>query len=127
MDGSRRSAHGNTYFSGFGVVKRIVFFDTLLENLAPKEIEAVLAHEIGHFKLKHIVKRIVVMFAASLAFLALLGYLKTADLVLYRPWLRAVAGGRQRRRGFAAVRNDPTGFLLPNVAADFAWLAQARI
>jgi STE24 endopeptidase len=77
MDGSKRSAHGNAYFSGFGAAKRIVFFDTLLERLAPHEIEAVLAHELGHFKLKHIVKRIVVMFAASLGFLALLGYLKT--------------------------------------------------
>lgn len=77
MDGSKRSAHGNAYFSGFGAAKRIVFFDTLLARLAPQEIEAVLAHELGHFKLKHIVKRIIVMFAISLAFLALLGYLKT--------------------------------------------------
>jgi len=77
MDGSKRSAHGNAYFSGFGAAKRIVFFDTLLARLAPQEIEAVLAHELGHFKLKHIVKRIVVMFAMSLALLALLGYLKT--------------------------------------------------
>lgn len=76
MDGSRRSAHGNAYFSGFGAGKRIVFFDTLLARLSPHEIEAVLAHELGHFKLKHIVKRISVMFAVSLAFLALLGYLK---------------------------------------------------
>jgi STE24 endopeptidase len=76
MDGSKRSAHGNAYFSGFGANKRIVFFDTLLERLAPQEIEAVLAHELGHFKLKHIVKRIVVLFAISLGFLALLGYLK---------------------------------------------------
>ncbi|WP_395824959.1 M48 family metallopeptidase [Collimonas sp.] len=76
MDGSKRSAHGNAYFSGFGAGKRIVFFDTLLARLAPQEIEAVLAHELGHFKLKHIVKRIVVMFAISLAFMALLGYLK---------------------------------------------------
>jgi len=76
MDGSRRSAHGNAYFSGFGAAKRIVFFDTLLERLAPHEIEAVLAHELGHFKLKHIVKRVAVMFGVSLAFLALLGYLK---------------------------------------------------
>ena len=76
MDGSKRSAHGNAYFSGFGANKRIVFFDTLLARLAPQEIEAVLAHELGHFKLKHIVKRIVVMFAVSLAFLALLGFLK---------------------------------------------------
>ena len=76
MDGSKRSAHGNAYFSGFGSNKRIVFFDTLLSRLDPHEIEAVLAHELGHFKLRHIVKRIVVMFALSLAFLALLGYLK---------------------------------------------------
>jgi len=76
MDGSKRSAHGNAYFSGFGSNKRIVFFDTLLSRLEPHEIEAVLAHELGHFKLRHIVKRIVVMFALSLAFLALLGYLK---------------------------------------------------
>ena len=80
MDGSKRSAHGNAYFSGFGAAKRIVFFDTLLARLQPQEIEAVLAHELGHFKLKHIVKRIVVMFALSLGFLALLGYLKT------QPW-----------------------------------------
>ncbi|MFT5588016.1 MAG: STE24 endopeptidase [Bradyrhizobium sp.] len=76
MDGSKRSAHGNAYFSGFGAAKRIVFFDTLLSRLAPPEIEAVLAHELGHFKLKHIVKRIAMMFALSLGFLALLGYLK---------------------------------------------------
>ncbi|MRW94544.1 M48 family metalloprotease [Duganella sp. FT80W] len=80
MDGSKRSAHGNAYFSGFGAAKRIVFFDTLLARLQPQEIEAVLAHELGHFKLKHIVKRIAMMFALSLGFLALLGYLKT------QPW-----------------------------------------
>jgi STE24 endopeptidase len=77
MDGSKRSAHGNAYFSGFGGAKRIVFFDTLLARLTPPEVEAVLAHELGHFKLKHIVKRISVIFAVSLAFLALLGYLKS--------------------------------------------------
>ncbi|MBX9868881.1 MAG: M48 family metallopeptidase [Burkholderiaceae bacterium] len=76
MDGSKRSAHGNAYFSGFGANKRIVFFDTLLARLAASEIEAVLAHELGHFKLKHIVKRMAVMFLLSLGFLALLGYLK---------------------------------------------------
>ncbi|WP_312510753.1 M48 family metallopeptidase [Massilia sp.] len=76
MDGSKRSAHGNAYFSGFGRAKRIVFFDTLLSRLEPQEIEAVLAHELGHFKLRHIVKRVSVMFAMSLAFLALLGFLK---------------------------------------------------
>lgn len=76
MDGSKRSAHGNAYFSGFGASKRIVFFDTLIEKLAPQEIEAVLAHELGHFKKKHIVKRIILIFILSLGFLALLGYLK---------------------------------------------------
>jgi len=77
MDGSKRSAHGNAYFSGFGAAKRIVFFDTLLSRLAPQEIEAVLAHELGHFKLRHIIKRIVMMFTISLGMLALLGFLKT--------------------------------------------------
>jgi STE24 endopeptidase len=76
MDGSRRSAHGNAYFSGFGAAKRIVFFDTLLSRLAPNEIEAVLAHELGHFKLNHVIKRLAVMFVMSLGFLALLGWLK---------------------------------------------------
>lgn len=76
MDGSRRSAHGNAYFTGFGANKRIVFFDTLLSRLTPVQVEAVLAHELGHFKRKHIVKRIVVIFGLSLAFLALLGFLK---------------------------------------------------
>jgi STE24 endopeptidase len=76
MDGSRRSAHGNAYFSGFGAAKRIVFFDTLLARLAPSEIEAVLAHELGHFKLRHVIHRIVIVFTLSLGFLALLGYLK---------------------------------------------------
>lgn len=76
MDGSKRSAHSNAYFSGFGAKKRVVFFDTLLQRLSPAEVEAVLAHELGHFKLKHIIKRIVTLFALSLAFLAGLGYLK---------------------------------------------------
>jgi STE24 endopeptidase len=75
MDGSRRSAHGNAYFTGLGRAKRIVFFDTLVERLQPAEIEAVLAHELGHFKLRHIAKRMVFSFAASLLFLALLGWL----------------------------------------------------
>ncbi|MBP9673205.1 MAG: M48 family metallopeptidase, partial [Ottowia sp.] len=62
MDGSRRSAHANAYFTGFGAAKRVVFFDTLLEQLTPPEVEAVLAHELGHFKHKHIVKRIAGLF-----------------------------------------------------------------
>jgi STE24 endopeptidase len=75
MDGSRRSNHGNAYFTGFGKTKRIVFFDTLLSRLNPSEIEAVLAHELGHFKHRHVIKRIVISFAMSLAFLWMLGYL----------------------------------------------------
>ena len=75
MDGSRRSAHGNAYFTGLGAAKRVVFFDTLLDKLTPPEVEAVLAHELGHFKHRHISQRIVMMFAFSLAGLALLGWL----------------------------------------------------
>jgi STE24 endopeptidase len=75
MDGSKRSAHGNAYFTGFGRSKRIVFFDTLIDKLAPGEVEAVLAHELGHYKRRHIAKRIVVMSALSLALLWLLGQL----------------------------------------------------
>ncbi|ORC44646.1 peptidase M48 [Burkholderia sp. A27] len=76
MDGSRRSAHGNAYFTGFGAAKRIVFFDTLLARLSGSEIEAVLAHELGHFKRRHVIKRMLVTFAISLVMLALLGWLK---------------------------------------------------
>jgi STE24 endopeptidase len=75
MDGSKRSAHANAYFTGFGASKRVVFFDTLLKQLSPGEVDAVLAHELGHFKHKHVIKRIVGMFAMSLAGFALLGYL----------------------------------------------------
>lgn len=75
MDGSRRSAHGNAYFTGLGRAKRIVFFDTLVERLQPTEIEAVLAHELGHFKLRHIAKRLAFSFIASFGLLALLGWL----------------------------------------------------
>ena len=91
MDGSKRSAHGNAYFTGFGRAKRIVFFDTLLEKLAPQEIEAVLAHELGHFKHRHVIKRIALSGALSLAFLWLLGQL------IDQPWffagLNVGAGG----------------------------------
>ncbi len=73
MDGSRRSAHANAYFTGLGAAKRVVFFDTLLARLTPGEVEAVLAHELGHFKLRHVPKRMVTIFAVSLAALALLG------------------------------------------------------
>lgn len=86
MDGSRRSSHGNAYFTGLGSSKRIVFFDTLLAQLGPEQIEAVLAHELGHFKRHHIVKRIALMAVLSLALLALLAWLKQA------PWFYAALG-----------------------------------
>lgn len=75
MDGSKRSAHGNAYFTGFGASKRVVFYDTLLAKLSAPEVDAVLAHELGHFKHKHIVQRMVLMFAMSFAGFALLGWL----------------------------------------------------
>lgn len=80
MDGSTRSSHGNAYFTGFGAAKRIVFFDTLLDHLTPEEIEAVLAHELGHFRMKHVLQRIVLTFLLSLAALYLLGVL------IAQPW-----------------------------------------
>jgi STE24 endopeptidase len=75
MDGSKRSGHGNAYFTGFGSNKRIVFFDTLIKNLSGEEIEAVLAHELGHFKHRHVIKRMITMAGVSLLALALLGWL----------------------------------------------------
>jgi STE24 endopeptidase len=80
MDGSKRSRHSNAFFSGFGAAKRIVLFDTLIEKLQPQEIEAVLAHELGHFKRKHIVKGMLLSFVFSLLFFALLGTL------IDQPW-----------------------------------------
>jgi STE24 endopeptidase len=79
MDGSKRSNHGNAYFTGFGKTKRIVFFDTLLKRLQPEEVEAVLAHELGHFKHHHVIKRIILLFVMSLGFLAALGQLMQAE------------------------------------------------
>jgi STE24 endopeptidase len=106
MDGSRRSSHGNAFFTGFGRSKRIVFFDTLLTALAPEEIEAVLAHELGHFKLRHVLKRMLWMAGASLALLALLAWLMTS------PWFYQGLGvctrGRPSRR-----RTHP---VLPRIA-----------
>jgi STE24 endopeptidase len=86
MDGSRRSGHGNAYFTGLGRAKRVVFFDTLLARLDGEELEAVLAHELGHFKLRHIAKRIAWSAAASLVFLALLAWLAA------KPWFLAGLG-----------------------------------
>ena len=77
MDGSKRSAHGNAYFTGFGKTKRIVFFDTLLSRLQPEEVEAVLAHELGHFKRHHIIQRIALIFGMTLFLLFVLGQLMT--------------------------------------------------
>ena len=79
MDGSKRSSHGNAYFTGFGQAKRIVFFDTLLVRLAPAEVEAVLAHELGHFVHRHVLKRIALTFVMSLGFLWVLAQLMRAD------------------------------------------------
>jgi STE24 endopeptidase len=86
MDGSRRSAHANAYFTGLGAAKRVVFFDTLLARLTAGEVEAVLAHELGHFKLRHVPKRMAVIFALSLAALALLGWLSQ------QPWFYSGLG-----------------------------------
>ena len=93
MDGSRRSAHANAYFTGFGAAKRVVFYDTLLAKLSPGEVDAVLAHELGHFRHKHIVKRIAAMFGLSLVGFALLGWLAA------RTWFYTGLG----------VRPDPLG------------------
>jgi len=89
VDGSKRSGHGNAYFTGLGSNKRIVFFDTLLRQLDAEEIEAVLAHEVGHFKRKHIAKRIALMALVSLAGLGLLGWLIVA------PWFYSGLGVTQ--------------------------------
>ncbi|MFN0164394.1 MAG: M48 family metallopeptidase [Burkholderiales bacterium] len=86
MDGSKRSRHSNAFFSGFGAAKRIVLFDTLIHKLAPDEIEAVLAHELGHFRHRHIVKRIVVALTIGLVFFAILGVL------LSEPWFHQGLG-----------------------------------
>jgi STE24 endopeptidase len=102
MDGSRRSAHANAYFTGLGAAKRVVFFDTLLAKLTPGEVEAVLAHELGHFKHRHVLKRIVVMFGASLAGLALLGWLSS------QAWFYAGLGVQPNM----AAPNDALALLL---------------
>lgn len=102
MDGSKRSAHANAYFTGFGAAKRVVFYDTLLAKLSPGEVDAVLAHELGHFKHKHIVKRIVALFALSLVGFALLGWLAT------RSWFYTGLGVRPNLAG----PNDALALLL---------------
>ena len=102
MDGSKRSAHANAYFTGFGAAKRVVFYDTLLAKLSPGEVDAVLAHELGHFKHKHILKRIAGLFALSLAGFALLGYLS------HQAWFYFGLGVRPNLNG----PNDALALLL---------------
>ena len=102
MDGSKRSAHANAYFTGFGAAKRVVFYDTLLAKLSPGEVDAVLAHELGHFKHKHILKRIAGLFALSLAGFALLGWLSD------QPWFYTGLGVRPNLQG----PNDALALLL---------------
>jgi STE24 endopeptidase len=102
MDGSKRSAHANAYFTGFGAAKRVVFYDTLLSKLSPREVDAVLAHELGHFKHKHIIKRIVGLFALSLVGFGLLGWAST------QPWFYTGLGVRPNLPG----PNDALALLL---------------
>ena len=97
MDGSKRSNHGNAYFTGFGKTKRIVFFDTLLRRLEPVEVEAVLAHELGHFKNHHVIKRIALLFFLSLLFLATLGQLMSTD------WFYAGLGVNAQNTALALI------------------------
>ena len=111
MDGSRRSAHANAYFTGFGAAKRVVFYDTLLRQLAPGEVEAVLAHELGHFKHRHIVQRVVMMFAFSLAGFALLGWLST------RGWFYTGLGAIPNLSLDGSAPNDALALLLFMLAA----------
>ncbi|MBX3657536.1 MAG: M48 family metallopeptidase [Ramlibacter sp.] len=102
MDGSKRSAHANAYFTGFGAAKRVVFYDTLLARLSPGEVDAVLAHELGHFKHRHILQRMVSLFAMSLAGFALLGWLSAQS------WFYGGLGVRPNMAG----ANDALALLL---------------
>ncbi len=123
MDGSRRSAHANAYFTGFGASKRVVFYDTLLARLTPAEVDAVLAHELGHFKQRHILKRIISLFGLSLAGLALLGWLST------REWFFAGLGVTPNLQApndalallLFALAGPVFGFFITPV---FAWLSR---
>ena len=104
MDGSKRSAHANAYFTGFGAAKRVVFYDTLLARLSPAEVDAVLAHELGHFKHRHIVQRLAALFAISLAGFALLGWLSA------QAWFYTALGVRPNL--LATAPNDALALLL---------------
>jgi STE24 endopeptidase len=106
MDGSKRSGHANAYFTGFGASKRVVFYDTLLAKLSPAEVDAVLAHELGHFKHKHVIKRIIAMFAMSLAGFALLGWLST------QVWFYTGLGVMPNSGVYGGVPNNALALLL---------------
>ena len=97
MDGSRRSAHGNAFFSGFGSTKRIVLFDTLIERLQPAEVEAVLAHELGHFKLHHILKSMLIGGVVTFALLFVL------SVLVDKPWFYAGLGVESRSFAIALL------------------------
>jgi STE24 endopeptidase len=111
MDGSKRSSHGNAYFTGFGAAKRIVLFDTLVSRLAAPEVEAVLAHELGHFSRHHVWKRMFVGSALSLALLWILGWL------MPQPWFAASLGVRSASTAMALI-------LFFMVAPSFTFLLQ---
>jgi STE24 endopeptidase len=102
MDGSKRSAHANAYFTGFGASKRVVFYDTLIARLSPDEVDAVLAHELGHFRLKHIMKRIIATYVLSFVAFAVLGWLSS------RVWFYTGLGVRPNLEG----PNDALALLL---------------
>jgi STE24 endopeptidase len=104
MDGSKRSAHANAYFTGFGAAKRVVFYDTLLARLSAPEVDAVLAHELGHFRHRHVIKRIVSMFVLSLLAFALLGWLSG------QAWFYTALGVRPNM--VAGAPNDALALLL---------------
>ncbi len=127
MDGSRRSAHGNAYFTGLGRAKRIVFFDTLIERLLPPEIEAVLAHELGHFKLKHIAKRLAFSFLAQPG---RAGPARMADhsaLVFCGTWRRAIGRRSASGRRAGAVHAGAAGVHVRLCTAGEHHVAQARV
>jgi len=104
MDGSKRSAHANAYFTGFGAAKRVVFYDTLLARLSPAEVDAVLAHELGHFKHRHVIQRMLMLFALSLAGFALLGWFSS------QAWFYTSLGVRPNLG--AGAPNDALALLL---------------
>jgi STE24 endopeptidase len=111
MDGSKRSSHGNAFFTGFGAAKRIVLFDTLVSRLQPPEVEAVVAHELGHYRLHHIVKNMALSAISSFVMLFVLGYL------IGRPWFYEGLGVRTTGNAAALV-------LFMMVLPEFLFFAQ---